>query len=879
VRAPGILATIRLAVGAAIGLAGSLEPASGEVLLVREPLPLATPLVVENAGAWVRPDDLRAGTLDLFLTVDSHADAWTIGRGDVCLTDGTSRWGLRTPLVAEGADNAGPIESRKPVRLAFDLPSTLDPARPLRLSIAGGVYAWGGGPGRDTFRLEIWRGPRAVPILTFDGQGRLFHVDASKSTGDVKEYRFACGGAVRTTTRPRWSGRVPAGGAVEGTLTLVTRDGGRHAAPFAGRFTARPAEMPREMLVGVCIYPEEELSADAIAALEAKGQTERDGPFRRERHTPDFYIDRAVEEELGNLLVFWPEVQKTARWSEAQETARIRALADRGLYTMTIYQHQDPATAARLREAGRGRYFLGNSLGEFASYLYQSAASATACGVPQGGDLEACRDWFVSDYIGNGVRGYRPSYERVFSTSGSALGAYELEGGVDVMASELYAIGAANLAYATAEMRGAARRWKPAYWGGWLAHEWQTGAIPYSAEEKFPLLRAGLYQQYLMGTSLIVLESGTQTTQAGVYTAGSGKRNFGFSEAPPNRYRAEMRDFFRFVRERPRAAGLPDVRLALALGHCDAYVGIFLDWLPQWAQFETAKKDANWLYGTPERTWEIAQDLFFPRPAATGKYRNAWLAGSPFGQVDICAIDRLTTPQDLSAYRALAFAGWNSMTDEIAGALRGYLNQGGKVLLALPHLSTRLDRAYRDYGVADLLGRGDLSRLIPVIVKGRKAAAGPVAFPGAGFRAPAAGTLRSLDGEAVADVALGDGVRVVCADAAGAPLAVRFAQGRGEIVLLLAWEYPGKPSLARLYAHLLGEWASEERGDVFITERGEDVPRAGGPNTAFISYAAYADAVYLLNVDTREPHTVRLHRGGRATDVALGPVEFRVMER
>jgi hypothetical protein len=87
--------------------------------------------------------------------------------------------------------------------------------------------------------------------------------------------------------------------------------------------------------------------------------------------------------------------------------------------------------------------------------------------------------------MAQGARNYRRIYALVFSTSGSALAAYELEGGVDVMTSELYAIGAANLAYATAEMRGAARKWKPVYWGGWLAHEWQTTGIPFQARKNF----------------------------------------------------------------------------------------------------------------------------------------------------------------------------------------------------------------------------------------------------------------------------------------------------------------------------------------------------------------------------------------------------------
>jgi hypothetical protein len=852
-----------------------------EVLCERDNIRLATPIEVENVGEWIRPEELKRGTLEVFLSVNSHSDGWTIGRGEVVLHDGVSRYPLKTPLFEEGAANLGRLESHKALPLAFGLPEDLDRTRPLRLHIQGGIYAWSGGKDSERFCLTIWRGPRAVAVATVDAMGRMLTVDASKSTGDIAGYEFELRGAGKqATSGPRWSIRMPSVSAAEGTVTVIAKDGARHTAKFAVERTAPAVKLPGEVLVGVCIYPETELTADEIAGLEADGKKEWDGPYRKERHSPAFYIDKAVEEQLGNLIVTWPEVAKTAGWSVDQEAARIGALADQGIYSMTIYQMVDRATAAKFAKAGRDRFFLGNNMGEFASYMYQSAGSAQACKVPQAGDLEECRDWFVRDYIAQGARNYHRSYDLVLSTSGSALAAYELEGGVDVMVSELYAIGAANLAYATAEMRGAARKWKPVYWGGWLAHEWQTVGIPFQAEEKFPLLRAGLYQQFLMGSSMIVLESGSQTTQAGFYTKESGKKNFSYSQDPPTRYRAEMKDFYRYVKAHPRTAGMPETRVAVALGHCDSYVGIYIDWLPQWAQFETAKENPNWLYGAPERSWQVAQSVLFPTPAkAVGDYRNAWLAGSPLGQVDIVQIDRATVPEDLHSYRAIAYAGWNSMNERIADTLRKYVEQGGRLLICLPHLSTRLDREYRDYGVADLFGKGDLSWLLPVKVTGRKAVAGKVGFVDKVFGVPADEATAQLTGENLAQITAGEGVKTLCSDAAGAPVVVRCPAGAGEVVMLLTWEYPGNPAIAKLYAHLLNAFVASERGEVYITEKGEDKPRYDGAETSSISYAVYPDRIYLLNMDTRAPHTFDLHQGGRVRAVTLKPVEFREVGR
>lgn len=852
-----------------------------EILCERVDIRLAAPIEIENVGEWVRPEDRARGTLAVYLSVNSHSDGWTISQGEIALQDSAARYPLKTPLFKDKAANLGRLESHQPLQLVFTLPENLDRSKPLKLLIQGGIYAWSGGKDSDRFCLTIWRGPRAVAVATVDAQGRVLTVDASKSTGEIVGYEFEILGIGRhATPNTRWSIRMPPVDKAEGKVTVVTTNGTRQTAAFEVVRTSPAVKLPEEVLVGVCIYPETRLTAEEIDKLEADGKTEWDGPYRRERHSPAFYIDRAVEEELGNLIVMWPEVAKTACWSVEQETACIGTLADQAIYSMTIYQRVDRATAERFGKAGRGRFFLGNNMGEFASYMYQSARSAQVSNVPQEGHLEACRDWFVHGYIAQGARNYRRSYDLVFSTSGSALAAYELEGGVDVMASELYAIGAANLAYATAEMRGAARKWKPVYWGGWLAHEWQTTGIPFHAEEKFPLLRAGLYQQFLMGSSLIVLESGSQTTQAGFYTKGSGKRNFTYSQEPPARYRAEMRDFYRYVKKHPRAAGMPETRVAVALGHCDSFVGIFLDWLPQWAQFETAKKNHNWLYGTPERSWQVAQRVFFPMPAkAVGAYKNAWLAGSPLGQVDIVQIDRTTVPEDLHAYRAIAYAGWNSMNDKIADTLRKYLERGGRLLVCLPHLSTRLDREYRAYGAADLLGNGDLSTLLPVRVTGRKTVEGKVGVADKAFEIPADEVTAPLTGANLAQIAAGPGVVTVCSDASGAPVVIRCPVGAGEVVMVLAWEYPGHPAIAQLYAHLLNAFAARERGEVFITEKGENTPRCDGPETASISYAVYADRIYLLNMDTRAPRTFDLHQSDRVRTVTLKPVEFLEAER
>ncbi|MCL2709725.1 MAG: hypothetical protein FWE95_02495, partial [Planctomycetaceae bacterium] len=468
-------------------------------------------------------------------------------------------------------------------------------------------------------------------------------------------------------------------------------------------------------------------------------------------------------------------------WSEEPEFREAKydllgAMADRGQSFMTIYRGDLPDVLARYREIMQGR-FLENNIGEYASYLYQGAREASACKVPiDYTDLRMARDRFVNQYIGP-ARGNHANHQFIFSTSGSALAHYELAGGIDFMCSELYAIGAMNVAYATAEMRGAARRWQPEYWGGWLAHEWQTTAVPYTVPQKYDMLKVGLSLQYLMGTSVIVLESGGDYTQAGKYTRTEADSEWGGNPTGKNynyfghgavEYRRTMKEFYDFVRENPRPEGSPETKIALLLGNCDGWVGLYSEGFAIWAQHETAQNNPLWRYGDPERTWQSAMNVFFPTPAdAIAPYNNNWIGGSPFGQVDVVGVDEELWLGELSRYDFVAFVGWNSMVPELLPVLDDYVNNGGTLLLAVPHLSTRFDREYNDYTVADLINEGNFSPLIDVQVKGRKPA-------GANWQ----------EGVSFADVQYGADVQEFI-KAAGRPVVVTQSKGKGQVYLVV----------------------------------------------------------------------------------------------
>ena len=167
----------------------------------------------------------------------------------------------------------------------------------------------------------------------------------------------------------------------------------------------------------------------------------------------------------GNLIPGESKIMDAALFAKAKEN-RIRV--------MTIYGHQHGPKTKAMREAW-GELYLGNNIGEFAGFLYQDEKSYFKSW-PKCRDLKEAHDWLVGSMLAGPKKAQlsRPEDERepcIFSTSGSPLACYELEGGIDMICNEMYAVGCGDIAFATAEARGAARRHGRDKWTAWLAHE------------------------------------------------------------------------------------------------------------------------------------------------------------------------------------------------------------------------------------------------------------------------------------------------------------------------------------------------------------------------------------------------------------------------
>lgn len=575
-----------------------------------------------------------------------------------------------------------------------------------------------------------------------------------------------------------------------------------------------------------------------------------------------------------NLWVQWERSEnltpeKLGGWYDWAKKNRI--------HVMTIYGQQSGAQTKKLRECW-GDLYLGNNIGEYAGFLYQDEKSYSK-NWPKCKNLKEAHEWLVGSMLAAPKKGQmaRKPDERepyLFSTSGSPLACYELDGGIDFICNEMYAVGCGNLAYATAEARGAAKRRGINWWSAWLAHEWQTcwPRVPYCVPQKFDSLEVGLKQMWLMGTSMMVLESGSQSTQAHPYTpADAEMKNFSspreaYDGATPKAYRSEMKEFYQWTRRNPRAKGMPEVRAALALGNYDGYVGMTWDTFAIFGQHHLAVSNANWRVGAPEFTWEAMMEAFYPRPADSMKpYANGWLAGSPHGQVDVVNIDDAITAKQLESYKVVAFGGWNTMTEKIASTLRQYVADGGQVVLSVPHLSSRIDREYANYTASDLIQAVPGVAVTNVFLSEDILIVDDSApdFLKKAYPAHLSAKLR------VADVQLADSVEVV-ATMGKKPYLVKAKHGKGAFWLCLAWDYPAarreQEEFPSYRPFRLEFWKTLTVGLV----RSVQPVLPEGADADYISWSVYSDRTYMLNTDCVSPRKVRF--GGRT--IKLAPKEM-----
>ena len=215
----------------------------------------------------------------------------------------------------------------------------------------------------------------------------------------------------------------------------------------------------------------------------------------------------------------------------------------------------------------------------------------------------------------------------------------------------------------------------------------------------------------------------------------------------------------------------------------------------------------------------MLEDIFFPRPKdLVAPFANNWLAGTPYGQVDVMQVDDESTLAELRRYSLLVFGGWNTMTAHVRDVLERYVKEGGTLVMSRPEMTTRTDRDFVGYTEKDMM---PLFGMLPP-------EGGPGEF-------------------------------------------VEKRIGKGRFFLFTCRDFPSAAKDGRAkYKALVRRLASEVRQRVRISSAETGTVDA-------ITYAVYRNKAYFLNMDTRRERKFRYELGGRWHDIVLKPCEIRVV--
>ena len=628
------------------------------------------------------------------------------------------------------------------------------------------------------------------------------------------------------------------------------------------------------------------------------------------RPSPSDQIKLTVSEGLGNTIQFWQTHDYLYRLAAEAK--------DAGVYALNIYAPENPDVAKKL--AALGGWWLGYDTGEIFHW------SEKDCEDIKHPTLKDVADGFMRRVHEHVSARHASGWGNVMSTGADFSMDYQVAAGIDIPCTEDMPF--RNMLLSSALERGVARQYGLALWGSHNAHEWNA-FIPYSNPLRMPLLFAGFQLKYMTGAKIIINESGnwevqsvlcedsplhqmphvevgapgihgvTKEEQAPYMEEARKKAHLiGYDSEVCRGYRDAMRQFWDFVKEHPTPKGQPQAAFAIAKGNLDLSSENVKPAIPIGGAQRIAEQNVNWFPGAPEASWNLIKDAIFPRPDdVLAPNRNFYLAGTPYGLCDIAsfAYDNITAEHLLAHYKAVMFAGWNTCSPRQYQTLCDYVQGGGRLVIALPHLSCDITRKYQTFTLDDLVNGGDFSALCGIRVKGMTpriwwaTAAEPdrSKVNALGIRWP---RRFGIMGMKLGDIAFTEPAEnyelLAVDDEAKLPVVVRAKSGKGEVFFINTWCYPSVANadegageyigsdglMTTLYKYV----ASISRGDVYPTARGGELPDAEC-NYVICSYFPEDGRVFLKNIDFRKPHTFDVHRFGKAETITLAPAEMRII--
>lgn len=298
----------------------------------------------------------------------------------------------------------------------------------------------------------------------------------------------------------------------------------------------------------------------------------------------------------------------------------------------------------------------------------------------------------------------RMTHDSTRHTGPSMMHKYIAEAGITFLGAELM-YGSYDAIIAA--LRGAAKAIDEKDYGGHIAIQWST--TPHDTIYRYRRYLLSLYNCYLNGVHNI-------NTEEGIYRIEEKYAEYERdSDACLNHLSIE-REFYDFVRNHNRR-GEQKTDIGILYGHYDG-----MDAFQRRSVYQM--KGSEWKFAAPEKSWDLITKVFYKGAKLKSLYfhpclnsNNGYFASTRYGQIDIVPIE--ANYEHLSKYRVLAFLGWNTADEEMAEKLYEYVENGGILLLAAPHLYTTVyrERALTHSShlllndtVKKLLGVNDLKR-------------------------------------------------------------------------------------------------------------------------------------------------------------------------
>ena len=690
------------------------------------------------------------------------------------------------------------------------------------------------------------------------------------------------------------------------------------AAPAKKKYFTNEIELPPNgVFIGSGVYPH---TNDGSGAIYCGGRcfsywVSPDAPPYKD------IVELCKKDNQGNLLQFW--AKNDILWDLMQEAKKS------DLYSVAFYADAPEETSKKFKELGK--HYLGYDFGErFSMGLYAGSTNVDRDMTEeqaQNASLQDAADIFmkkVKDWVDNR---HERDWGLVMATSANYYIDYEVAAGVEVPCTEDFPFG--NLTLASALNRGLYRSFNLPIWGSHLAHEWYS-YLPHKNPHKMDTLKTSMYLKYMTGAKMIINESGNWALQSslcedspmqsmprasdrlnnpGGYTINEEDRprlmkeaeklfvNIGYRSPVAMEYRKIISDFYDYTKENPCPAGQPEATIGLVKGNLDlGGCGAFFNGAIA-AAYKIAEYNPRWVPGAPEAGVGILHNVIFPKPKMFLPHKNLHFGATPYGQADVVSFvnDNITADFLINNYKVLIFAGWNTCSDKQYKILCEYVKAGGKVCLAIPHLSKDKCRRHDNFTIDDLVNKGDFSELCGLKITGK----GSRFYWATGYNldrkpnemglvlARRLGIIAAPLGELEYTNTPENYELLAVDDEDMRPVVVRCKSGKGEVYFINTWCYPGALNSNNgagsfddnrgLMDYLYEYVAKQGRGHVWITGPDFENP---DEDCKWMIYSYFPDGgkICFLNLDYDNPRKCVLHYFGHKKFITLQPGEFMQMD-